>query len=178
MSGRQRSRNIKHSLSTKKKSIALSMEKENLERTRLLRSQALNSSGQFLYDKTNMLNVNPPTTENSPIDTAAIMNDGSENKIYHGKNSSFTCSPWEGSNPLIWGRSTDSMVSRISSQRKRAQWVAQANYAGFGNKSGNKSGHHRGLMSEESAKARPKFPIVSIFAYFRRDKAAQIDCTE
>jgi len=148
------------------------MEKENLERTRLLRSQKLNSSGQFLYDKTNLINV-LQGIENSPIENILSL-DNSEQKGFLNKNCSSNCSPWEGNNPLVWGRSTDSRHSRVSSQRKRALLVAQANCVAFyknsmsdlknGNKSDIKSGHHRGLMSEEPIKFKLKAPIV-IFCF-------------
>lgn len=131
--GKTRSRNLGRSFSTKKRSMAMSMEKENLERTHLLRSQALlNSSGQFLYDKTNLVGL----PEVSPDICGCVYQNGlvgSTQKPDEGvKNGSFSsCSPFEGSNPLVWCKSTDSRMSRINSQRKRAQMLVQATHNGL-----------------------------------------------
>ena len=110
---RTNSRNKKSKTITRQSTKKLSG-KENLEGSYNFQSN-FNLSGNCLSDKTN---IQPLVFDN---------NSSIENLVVQESSVKGKGSPWEGNNPLVWCRSTDSMISKIDSQRKRAFALAQDN---------------------------------------------------
>lgn len=86
--------------------------RDSLEQTRVLHS-VLNSA---LQDRTNTVGQSELRGNCSADKMLALGSSAQLNAQAKVVDSS--CSPWEGCNPLIWCRSIDSVMSRISSQRK------------------------------------------------------------
>jgi len=113
-------------------------DKENInesgvkDKTCVLNS-SLNIPSNILQDKTNLIGLSE-LGNNSSIDKLILPNSSAQQNL-KAKNTNSSCSPWEGCNPLVWCRSTDSMISRINSQRKAAVLIAQNNCPTLHNKS-------------------------------------------